>query len=148
MFFFLFFFFLLISAACASLQHRIAMTFSLSQKEEESFIWNSTCASFLFFFFNFTADGSFFFFAYSRASVRAALIWVVLITSVFHKAQHPSFFFFAFRAIHLSLNVLCFYLERGKGGEGWVASLIYLQHKICDCARMGCCSALWGSPSF
>ena len=69
------------------------MTFSLSQKEEESFIWNSTCASFLFFFSTSLPMVLFFFFAYSRASVRAALIWVVLITSVFHKAQHPSFFF-------------------------------------------------------
>lgn len=146
MFFFLFF--LLISAACASLQHRIAMTFSLSQKEEESFIWNSTCASFLFFFFNFTADGSFFFFClFSRFGACCSDMGCPY-HFCFSQSSASFFFFFAFRAIHLSLNVLCFYLERGKGGEGWVASLIYLQHKICDCARMGCCSALWGSPSF
>ena len=140
MFFFLFF--LLISAACASLQHRIAMTFSLSQKEEESFIWNSTCASFLFFFFNFTADGSFFFFClFSRFGACCSDMGCPY-HFCFSQSSASFFFFFAFRAIHLSLNVLCFYLERGKGGEGWVASLIYLQHKICDCARMGCCSAL------
>lgn len=148
MFFFLFFFFFIdfcgVRFFTTSDRDDI---FTISKRRRELHLEFYLCLL-PFFFFNFTADGSFFFFClFSRFGACCSDMGCPY-HFCFSQSSASFFFFFAFRAIHLSLNVLCFYLERGKGGEGWVASLIYLQHKICDCARMGCCSALWGSPSF